>query len=102
MPSRLEVITKIVVQNPTDPFPRYGLAMELKNVGQLEEAHGAFDELERLFPDYVAQYLMHANLLTQLGRPADAKAVLQRGIPVAQKLGNGHALGEMQGALDAL
>jgi len=102
MPSRLEVIQKIVAERPSDPFPRYGLAMELKNLGKLDEAHAAFDELERLFPDYVAQYLMHFNLLIQLQQPAQAKAVLERGIPVAQRAGNGHALGELQGALDAL
>jgi len=102
MPSRLEVIQKIVAERPTDPFPRYGLAMELKNLGRLDEAHAAFDALEQAFPDYVAQYLMHANVLTQLQRPSEAKAVLQRGIPVAKRVGNGHAASEMEGALDAL
>jgi len=100
--SRLEAIKKIVEQTPNDPFPRYGLAMELKNLGQRDEAHAAFEELERRNPDYVAQYLMHANVLSELKRIEEAKAVLTRGIAVAQKAGNGHALGEMQQALDAL
>lgn len=100
--SRLETIRKIVEQSPNDPFPRYGLAMELKNAGQHEDALATFVELERRCPDYVAQYLMHANLLGDLKRAPDASAVLERGIKVARQAGNAHALGEMQQALDAL
>ena len=49
---RIEQLMQFVEQNPGDPFPRYGLAMELKNGGRLEEAELAFDELVRRFPDY--------------------------------------------------
>ena len=37
---------------PQDPFPRYGLAMELKSRGELEASATAFDELIAAFPDY--------------------------------------------------
>ncbi len=102
MPSRLDIIRKIVEQQPSDPFPRYGLAMELKKIGQKDEAESAFAELERRHPDYVAQYLMRANNLGDLGRAADVRAVLERGIIAAQKKQDGHALGELQQALAAL
>jgi tetratricopeptide (TPR) repeat protein len=102
MSSRLEAIQKIVEQKPNDPFARYGLAMELKNLGQLEEADAAFAKLEDLSPDYVPQYLMHGNLLEQLGRKEDAKTVYARGIEVARKARNMHAMGELQGALEAI
>ncbi|MFI5288642.1 MAG: hypothetical protein ACHQ17_03290 [Polyangia bacterium] len=100
--SRLDAIRKIVEQSPNDAFARYGLAMELKNAGLAEEAHAAFEELERRSPDYVAQYLMHGNLLAGLKRTAEAKAVLERGIEVARRTNNGHALGEMEQALETL
>lgn len=100
--SRLDAIRKIVEQSPNDAFARYGLAMELKNAGQLDEARAAFEELERRSPDYVAQYLMHGNLLAAQGRKGDAKAVLARGIEIARKARNQHALGEMEEALLAL
>ncbi len=102
MPTRLETIQKIVDQQPNDPFARYGLAMELKNLGHHEEAHAAFEELERRHPDYVPQFLMHANLLSDLRRLDEARACLERGIQAARKTGNQHALSEMQGALDQL
>ena len=101
MPS-LDVLRKFVEKSPNDPFPRYGLAMELKKLGQKEEAEAEFAELEKRHPDYVAQYLMRANNLTDLGRVAEVRAVLQRGIEAAQKKRDGHALGELQGALAAL
>ena len=101
MPS-LDVLRKFVEKSPNDPFPRYGLAMELKKLGQKEEAEAEFAELEKRHPDYVAQYLMRANNLTDLGRIAEVRAVLERGIEAAQKKRDGHALGELQGALAAL
>jgi len=100
--SRLATIQKIVEQQPNDPFARYGLAMELKNLGQHDAARAEFEELERRHPGYVPQFLMHANLLSDMKRTDEAKAVLRRGIEAARKAGNGHALSEMEGALDQL
>jgi tetratricopeptide (TPR) repeat protein len=98
----LEILRKFVDKSPNDPFPRYGLAMELKKLGQKAEAEEVFAELERRNADYVPQYLMRANNLVDLGRNEDARGVLERGIGAAQKKGDGHALGELQGALTAL
>jgi predicted Zn-dependent protease len=100
--SRLDALRKFIEQTPNDPFPRYGLAMELKNLGQLAEAASAFAELEARFPDYVPQYLMHGNLLCELKRRDEARAVLVRGATAAEKARNSHALGEIRGALEAL
>jgi predicted Zn-dependent protease len=100
--TRIDAIKKIVEQQPNDPFPRYGLAMEYKNAGRADEAHAAFAELEARHPDYVAQYLMHGNLLASMQRIDEARGVYQRGLVAARKKGDGHAAGELQGALDGL
>jgi predicted Zn-dependent protease len=100
--SRIDAIKKIVAQSPKDPFPRYGLAMEYKNAGMADEAHATFLELESQHPDYVAQYLMHGNLLASMHRLDEARAVYERGIAAAQKKGDGHAAGELQSALQNL
>jgi predicted Zn-dependent protease len=102
MSSRADTFRKFIAARPDDPFPRYSLAMELKNHGNKEEARTTFVELEQKFPDYIPQYLMHANLLTEMGQRDEAIAVLRRGIPVAARKGDGHASGEMQSALAAL
>ena len=100
--SRIDAIKKIVQQSPKDPFPRYGLAMEYKNAGLADEAHATFTELEQLHPDYVAQYLMHGNLLASMHKIDDARAVYERGLLAAQRKGDGHAAGELQTALQSL
>ena len=100
--SRIEAIRKIMDSQPTEPFPRYGLAMELKNGKQLDAALVEFAELERRFPDYVPQYLMHFNLLVELKKKDEARALAERGLASARRSGNNHALGELQQAVDAL
>jgi tetratricopeptide (TPR) repeat protein len=102
MPTRLEVIQKLVAEKPDDAFRRYGLALELKNCGRLDEAAAEFAELERRRPEYVPQYLMHGNLLSSLKRREEARAVLERGIAAATKARDNHALSELRGALEAL
>jgi predicted Zn-dependent protease len=100
--SRIDVIKKIAEQSPNDPFPRYGLAMEYKNAGQAADAHATFSELEARWPDYVASYLMHGNLLASMHQLADARTVYEKGIAAARKAGNMHALGELESALQNL
>src|SRR5579883_2973406 len=95
-PDRLDAIRKILATSPNDPFPRYGLAMELKNLGRLDEARAEFEELERRHPDYVPQYLMHLNVLAALKRKDDAKALGARGVEAARRRGDHHALNELQ------
>ncbi|HEX9102086.1 MAG TPA: tetratricopeptide repeat protein [Polyangia bacterium] len=97
--SRIDVIKKIADSQPNDPFPRYGLAMEYKNAGQAEEAHATFTELEAKWPDYVAAYLMHGNLLASMHKLADARAIYDKGIAAARKKGDAHSLGELESAL---
>ncbi len=100
--SRIETIKKILEQSPNDPFPRYGLAMEYKNAGRADEAAATFAELQARHPDYVPQYLMHGNLLVSMHKLDEARQVLEQGIAAARKKGDGHAAGELQGALDNL
>jgi tetratricopeptide (TPR) repeat protein len=100
--ARIDVIRKIVEASPNDPFARYGLAMELANLGQLAEADAAFVELEQRSPDYAPQYLMHFNLLVKMDRKPEARALGARGVEALRKKGDGHALGELESALQNL
>ena len=100
--SRLDTLRRIAAQRPTDPFPRYGLAMELRRTGALDEAVTAFVELEQSAPDYVPQYLMHGQVLIALERKSDARAVMERGAIAAAKKGDAHASSELRGALEEL
>ena len=96
---RIATFRSFISRTPTDPFPRYGLAMELKTRGELAEAWAAFQELIEKFPDYVPTYLMAGGTLVALGRKDDAIGVYTQGIEVAQRRGDQHARRELESAL---
>ena len=96
---RIASFRSFIEKSPSDPFPRYGLAMELKGSGQLDAAWGAFEELITNFPDYVPTYLMAGGTLVALGRKDEAAAIYGRGVEVAQRRGDQHARRELEEAL---
>ncbi len=96
---RIEQLREFIATSPKDPFPRYGLAIELKNGGQLDEASKAFAELMQLFPDYTAAYLHAGNVLVALGRKDEAARVYRTGIEASTRKRDTHAKGELEAAL---
>ena len=99
---RLAALRDFVAKSPDDPFPRYGLAMELANRGQLDEACQAFQELLDRTPDYVPTYLMYGNTLARVGHRERAAEVYRSGAEVSMRRGDTHAHGEILAALAAL
>lgn len=96
---RVATFRSFIARKPTDPFPRYGLAMELRSQGDLAGAAAAFDELIAAFPGYVPAYLMAAGVYAAVDRKDDGLATLRRGIEVATAGGDGHARKELEAAL---
>jgi tetratricopeptide (TPR) repeat protein len=99
---RIATFKSFISRSPTDPFPRYGLAMELKTRGELAEAWATFSELLEKFPDYVPSYLMAGGTLVALSRRDEAADVYRRGIAVATRRGDQHARGELESALSEI
>lgn len=102
MPTRAEMLRAFIAQSPGDPFPRYGLAQELKNTGDLQGAWTEFAGLMEAFPDYVPAFLHAGNTLVALARRDEARAVYERGISVCRRVGDMKTLGEIQSALDSV
>ena len=101
-PSRLEMLTQFLEQNPNDAFARYGLALEYSKLGQTETALQQFDKLLELHPNYTSGYFMAAQTLARIDRNDEARAMLHKGIESAKRTGNRHALNEMTAMLDEL
>ncbi len=99
---RIATFQSFIARAPGDPFPRYGLAMEYKNRGDLAAAWTAFSELVDQFPDYVPTYLMAGGTLSTLGRRDEAADIYRRGIEVATRRGDPHARGELEAALNEI
>ena len=100
--TKLDRIKAYAASHPTDPFARYGLAMEYKNTGETDQAIAAFATLQAEFPQYVPAYLMAGYTLVAAGKPDEARAVYEAGLTAARAAGNQHAAGELQNALDDL
>ena len=96
---RIATFRTFIARTPTDPFPRYGLAMELKTRGELADAWNAFVELMDQFPDYVPTYLMAGGTLQALGRTGEAADTYRKGVEVATRRGDQHARRELEEAL---
>jgi predicted Zn-dependent protease len=99
---RLAYLEKVTREGTTDPFPWYGLALEYRNLGRVDEALQTFTALRASTPTYVPMYLMCGQMLEKAGRVEDAREWLTAGIAAAAKAGDGHAKGELEGALALL
>jgi len=99
---RLAFLEKTTADGSTDPLAWYGLAMEYRKLERWDEALQTFTSLRAMKPDYVAMYLMCGQMLESIERRDEARAWLEAGIEQARAKGDGHALSELQTALDAL
>jgi tetratricopeptide (TPR) repeat protein len=100
--TRKQQIEAMLAEDPQDPFLIYGLAMEHVSLGEDEAAVRCFQALLAIDPNYVPAFMQVSQALIRLGRIAEARSQLSRGIAVAQQQGNGHAAEEMQGFLAGL
>lgn len=100
--NRLEVLSSMVAQNPTDGFSRYGLAMEYVNTGDLATAVAQFRMLLLHNPNYAAAYFHGGQTLEKLGRIEEARTIYRQGIEVTTATGDEHTRSELQAALKLL
>ena len=91
-----------MAQGAADPFAHYGLAMELRTQGQLQEAWQIFEGLLQRHPDYIAAYAPAADTLVGLLRNQEARDLLRQGIEQCERKGQAHARDQLQVALAAL
>lgn len=99
MSKRLFALEKMTSLGSKEPFAWYGLALEYKGLGRLDDALATFVKLRALDAKYLPQYLMCGNLLVEMTRAEEAREWLQAGIEVAREKGDSHALSELEGAL---
>lgn len=100
--TRREQIEAMLAEEPNDPELRYMLAMDYVSAGDDVAAASCFEDLIRVAPNYPPAYHQAGRALQRLNRIADARALLSRGIPIAEKNGDHHAAGEMTELLQGL
>ena len=102
MANRLEILKTMVDQNPADTFARYGLAMELANSGNLEEAVRQYQALLETNESYAAAYYHGGQALEKLGQVEEAREMYEKGIEVTTRSGDLKTRSELQAAVDLL
>ncbi len=100
--SRRSQIESMLVNEPTDEFLRYSLAMELEKDGEHAACLDIFLSLMADTPPYVPAFFMAAQQRVRLGEIDRAKEFLRKGIEQARSQGNAHAAAEMSEMLQGL
>ncbi|MGV3486262.1 MAG: hypothetical protein ACO1RT_17720 [Planctomycetaceae bacterium] len=100
--SRREKIEAMLLDDPNDPFLRYGLALEMRSAGEHEASLSKLGELTRDASPYVPAFFMAAQQLADLGRIEEARTFLRDGIDEARRQGDSHAASEMSEMLATL
>ncbi len=102
MSSRLKQLEELLRNEPNDPFLRYGVAMEHKKAGRLDEALDWFGRTLEADATYCYAWYQQGQIHATRGEPEKARQIYQQGIAAAQGCNDLHAAGEMQAALDEL
>jgi tetratricopeptide (TPR) repeat protein len=100
--NRLEILTQMLAQDPTNTFARYGLAMEYSKSGELSHAVEEFKRLLEQDELYVAAYYHAGQALEKLGDVEEARSTYEKGIEMSERKGDGHTRAEIEAALASL
>ncbi len=100
MPSLAQLLS--IAEKSKKPLPWYGVAMEYRALGRLDDAVTTFRHVHQLDPGYVPAYFMCAQVMAARGDAEGARAELAEGIERARAAGDGHAEGEMRDLLETL
>jgi tetratricopeptide (TPR) repeat protein len=97
---RIKTLEQWIKEDPSDPFNKYGLAMELSQ-SQPEKAAALFTELLTSHPNYLPTYYIAAQFFSRT-KPDKAIAILEAGIELAKRQNNEKTKREMESALGEL
>ena len=100
--SRIDPLKALIAQDPANSRYRFMLAMEYRNAGDAASAVATLEELAGVDPNYVSAYFQAGQICEEAGEPDRARSFYQAGVECARRIGDTHALGEIQGALDLL
>lgn len=101
MSMRIQQLSDFLRDEPNDPFLLYSFALEHVRQ-QPAEANRLLDELLIKLPDYLPTYYQSGLLKIQLGQPAQAKIVLERGLVLARAQQNIKTANELRHLLDEI
>lgn len=101
MTDRLATMRALAEKQPRNPLARFGYANELLKAGEQGAAAAELEAYLALHDDEGNGWLRYADVLHALGREAEARAAVTRGMDAATRHGHGTLLAEFEERLDA-
>lgn len=95
---RIIQLREILEVTPDDEFVLFALAKEYMGLQDHEKALVYFDRLKKLNPAYLGMYYHLALVYWELNQVEQAFRCYDEGIALAKRLGDQHALSELQNA----
>ena len=95
---RLEKLLDFLKANPNDTFILFALAKEYEKMEDDEKALQYYSQLLAIDENYVGAYYHLGKLKERAGEFQNAFFTYKKGMEIAQKAGDQHALSELAGA----
>ncbi len=96
--NRIDTLLNFLKDDPSDSFLMFALAKEYEKIGTLKKALDTYNTLRENDPDYVGLYYHLAALQLELSMPEKAIETYDKGIEIAKKIADFHALSELHTA----
>jgi Flp pilus assembly protein TadD len=97
---RIEALRKMVLANPNDPRPRFGLALEYEKAGRMEDEVQTLREYLAIADDEGNAWGRLGAALRTLGRDDEAREAYRSGIAAATRHNHPTMVGEFEDILD--
>lgn len=102
MTSRIETLKKMAAENPTDPRPHFGLALEYERAGRWEAVVTTLRTYLAAADDQGNAWGRLGHALRELGRDAEAREAYEKGVQTAYRHGHPTMAMEFEEVLDEM
>ena len=99
---KLRQLFRLIEREPNDTFLLYGVGMEYKKLSAYAQAIEYFDRVISIDPGYCYAYFQKGQVCELMSKPEQARRAYQDGIAAAKRVGDSHAQGELEAAMEAL
>lgn len=99
MSNRLQYLHQLLEASPEDSFLLFALAKEHEGNNDLAQAQSFYLRLKQSDADYIGTYYHLGKLYEQLNEYQNAILTYKEGIAISRRLGDRHAMSELQAAL---
>lgn len=99
MPSRLEQLQQMLLQEPNDEFLQYAITVEYFSAGEVEKAIEGLEKLLANNKNYLAAYYQLGKCYEAQNQNQKAIAIYNQGVEIAQQQNKTKTVNELREAL---